>query len=44
MEGDSVMSDFATGAGQQEGDSDDHTYAGVRKRPEFSEGVKQKQR
>lgn len=44
MEDHGIMSDFATGAGQQERNSDHDTHAGVGKSPEFSEGIKKEQR
>ena len=44
MEDNGVMSDLAAAAGQQKRGSNDHAHAGVRKRPEFSEDVKQEQR
>jgi len=39
MEDDSIMSNFTTGTGQQEGSSNHDTHAGVRKSAEFSEDI-----
>lgn len=44
MKDDGIMSDFAAGAGQQEGRSDHYPNAGVRKSEELSEDIKKEQR
>jgi hypothetical protein len=44
MEDDRIMSERAAGTGQQEGRSDHHPHAGVRKSEHFPEDVEKEQR